>query len=61
MNAAREEYGEERLRDAVEQTAGMSAAATEATILGDVFKFLGDTPPQDDVTLVVLRVGEDYR
>ena len=61
MNAAREEYGEERLRDAVEQTDGMSAAATEATILGDVFKFLGDTPPQDDVTLVVLRVGEDFR
>lgn len=57
MNSAREEYGDERLMQIVRQTDGMSAAATEEVILSDVYEFLGDESPQDDITLVVLRVA----
>jgi sigma-B regulation protein RsbU (phosphoserine phosphatase) len=59
MNAQREEYGDERLMEIVRQTDGMSAEATEQTILTDVYGFLGDQSPQDDITLVVLRVGNN--
>jgi serine phosphatase RsbU (regulator of sigma subunit) len=57
MNSEREEYGDERLMRIVRQTDGMSAAGTEEVILTDVYGFLGDESPQDDITLVVLRVA----
>ncbi|MBA3440709.1 MAG: PP2C family protein-serine/threonine phosphatase [Pyrinomonadaceae bacterium] len=57
MNGALEEYGEERLLTAVASTDGLSAAQTQDAILADVNEFLNGTPPQDDMTLVVVRVG----
>ncbi len=56
MNDAREEYGEMRLKSVAERADGMSASKVKDLILGDVQSFLGRTPPQDDQTLVVVRV-----
>jgi hypothetical protein len=58
MNASLEQFGEERLMSAVERTDDMDAAATHDSILGEVREFLGGVHPQDDMTLVVLRVGD---
>lgn len=58
MNAAGEEFGEARLLEAVARTDGMTAAQTRDEILAEVGQFLGETAPQDDVTLVVVRVEE---
>ncbi|MDQ3685136.1 MAG: PP2C family protein-serine/threonine phosphatase, partial [Acidobacteriota bacterium] len=58
MNAAGEEFGEARLLLAVSRTDGLSAAQTRDEILAEVGQFLGETAPQDDVTLVVVRVAE---
>ena len=56
MNEAREEYGETRLKDVASRADGMSAEKVKDLILADVRSFLGRTPPQDDQTLVVVRV-----
>lgn len=58
MNATGEQYGEERLLAAVHRTDGMDAAATRESIIGDVFEFLQGVHPQDDLTVVVIRVGD---
>ena len=59
MNADGEEFGEARLLSAVSRTDGLSATQTRDEILAEVGQFLGETPPQDDVTLVVVRVAEN--
>lgn len=58
MNAAGEEFGMERLTAAVERAAEMSTAEMREAILGEVAEFLGDVHPQDDITLIVLRVDD---
>jgi sigma-B regulation protein RsbU (phosphoserine phosphatase) len=58
MNAANDEYGEQRLLDTLARSDGRSAAETQEAILEDVGAFLGETPPQDDITIVVVRVAE---
>ena len=58
MNASLEQFGEERLMTAVERTDHLDAAATRDSILEEVRDFLGGVHPQDDMTLVVLRVGD---
>lgn len=58
MNAAGEEYGMERMLEAVERCDEAQAAEAVETILGDVAEFIGETPPHDDITLIVLRVAE---
>jgi serine phosphatase RsbU (regulator of sigma subunit) len=58
MNRSREQFGEQRLMDAVDRTDTMNAAAARDSILTEVHKFLDGVHPQDDMTLVVLRVGE---
>ncbi|HVF27075.1 MAG TPA: PP2C family protein-serine/threonine phosphatase [Pyrinomonadaceae bacterium] len=60
MNADGEEFGEARLLSAVSRTDGLTAAQTRDEILAEVGQFLGETPPQDDVTLVVVRVVEGF-
>ncbi len=54
-NANRDDYGMERLQQAVFATAGASAATIRDYIVQDVEAFCGDTPLFDDLTLVVLR------
>jgi len=60
MNSSAEEYGEERLLASVALTDGLSAEQTQEAILADVGQFLAGTPPQDDITLVVVRVAPEW-
>jgi len=43
--------------EAVEKTDKLDAAMTRDSILTDVRAFLAGVHPQDDMTIVVLRVG----
>ncbi len=56
MNSGNEEYGEERLLDLARKTGGLAAEATRDAVIADVQQFLGPIPPQDDQTLVVVRL-----
>lgn len=57
MNAKQEEYGEERLMAVAEQTDKLPASAALNAIMADVKEFLGSIAPQDDQTLVVVKVS----
>lgn len=57
MNSELELFGEQRLMNAVAKTDNLNAAETRDSIINDVKEFLGGIHPQDDMTLVVLRVG----
>ncbi len=62
LNAAEDEYTEERLYDLVSaMPADLSAQEITERILEDHRGFLAGVEPQDDVTLVVLRVLEPKR
>jgi len=56
MNEANTEYDEERLMNIIERADGLNADATQENVMEDVGMFLGDVHPQDDQTVVVLRV-----
>ncbi len=58
MNRSLEQFGEQRLMDAVDRTDTLDATAAHDSILNEVRDFLDGVHPQDDMTLVVLRVGE---
>jgi len=59
MNAAGEMFGDERLHDAVAAVpAHLGARAVAEGLLEGLHTFLDGTEPQDDVTLVVVRVPE---
>ncbi len=55
MNSRSEEYGEERLNAVIAACDTMSAEQTRDQILSDVDRFVGNTPANDDITLVVVR------
>lgn len=57
MNTASDQFGEERLLEAVRDSAALSAAAVEQEISRRVRLFAGAAPVHDDQTLFVLRVG----
>ena len=57
MNSSLEQFGEQRLMEAVEKADKLDAAAARDAILTAVRAFLDGVHPQDDMTLVVLRVG----
>jgi sigma-B regulation protein RsbU (phosphoserine phosphatase) len=56
MNEQQEEYGEERLEQVAALTDGMGAEESLSAVLANVSNFLGKMLPQDDQTLVVVRV-----
>jgi hypothetical protein len=58
MNRSLEQFGEQRLMEAVERTDKLDAAAARDAILSAVRAFLDGVHPQDDMTLVVLRAGK---
>jgi serine phosphatase RsbU (regulator of sigma subunit) len=58
MNRSLEQFGEQRLMEAVERADQLDAAAARDSILTAVRAFLDGVHPQDDMTLVVLRVGK---
>ena len=59
MNSQLEQFGDQRLMDVVAQTDHLDAAQTHDLILSAVREFLGGVHPQDDMTLVVLRVKDE--
>jgi sigma-B regulation protein RsbU (phosphoserine phosphatase) len=59
MNAGREQFGEERLYEAVESAPpGVPAREVADRLHRTLREFLGDLEPQDDLTLLVLRMTE---
>ena len=58
MNAQGEEFGMDRLMAAADRAEGLNVEETRDSILAEVSAFLGETPPQDDITLVVIRIAE---
>ena len=57
MNESQEQFGEERLMQAVAEADGLDAGAVRERILSGVKEFLNGVAPQDDMTIVVLRVN----
>ncbi|MBC8144529.1 MAG: SpoIIE family protein phosphatase, partial [bacterium] len=57
VNLGGDEYGNERLADAVRKASnnGSTAIQIREAILGDVATFVADAEPHDDMTLVVVR------
>jgi serine phosphatase RsbU (regulator of sigma subunit) len=56
MNAGKEQFGEERLMRSVEEADGLDAGGVRERIVDRVKEFLEGIAPQDDMTIVVLRV-----
>jgi sigma-B regulation protein RsbU (phosphoserine phosphatase) len=56
-NAAGEQFGKERLREAIRAAAGGTAAEVVQAVLDRLTAFRGDLRPVDDVTFVVIKVG----
>lgn len=54
MNPRNEQFGEDRLKEAVEQCAGLTAASVQARILEAVDRFTEGAEPHDDLTIMVL-------
>ena len=57
MNADRHLYGFPRLEAALEDCDMTDAQSIADHVFESVFAFMGDVPPQDDMTLVVVKVG----
>ncbi|HVW08597.1 MAG TPA: PP2C family protein-serine/threonine phosphatase [Bryobacteraceae bacterium] len=57
-NAEGAEFGEDGIVESVKRVWKNSAAGVCDGILGDVRKFLGDMPPHDDQTLLVVRLQQ---
>lgn len=55
MNGQEEEFGAERMARTLSACLGLAAPAAHGRILADVQRFVGSTPPNDDLTLVVVR------
>jgi sigma-B regulation protein RsbU (phosphoserine phosphatase) len=52
----REEYGSERLLDGLVRHAALAAPELGERLLDELSAFVGDVPPADDVTLIVVKV-----
>ncbi len=57
MNKNGEEFGEERLRDAISRVSGVSAQEILEAITREVMGFTGEAKQHDDFTMVVVRVA----
>jgi phosphoserine phosphatase RsbU/P len=58
MNPANEEWGEERMKEAIERCDGLDAAETIEHVMRAADDFASGAKQHDDMTLVVLRVHE---
>ena len=54
-NEAGTEYGEERLRENLRSTGGLSASEVIDRVMNDVLAWTGDSALQDDMTMLVVR------
>jgi sigma-B regulation protein RsbU (phosphoserine phosphatase) len=57
MNAERDLYGFLRLEAVLENHDMIDAQSVLNCVFESVFEFMGGAPPQDDMTLVVVKVG----
>lgn len=57
-NVNKEEFGEDRLKAAVFEARGLSAASMADAIKKHLDKFVGTAPQHDDCTLIVLKIKE---
>jgi serine phosphatase RsbU (regulator of sigma subunit) len=57
-SAAGEPFGFERLRDALARCAGLDAGGARARLLAEWRAFVGEGAPDDDCTLILVRVRE---
>ncbi len=58
MNAQSDLFGDDRLRNLVEEHADMSCEELRERILREVEAFVGDADPHDDMTMILLKVEE---
>jgi sigma-B regulation protein RsbU (phosphoserine phosphatase) len=56
-----EEFGEDRLKEILRSTAGMSAEAVSAALSARMREWIGDAEQYDDLTFVVLAVNQSAR
>ena len=61
MNANRELYGFPRLEAVLKSCDMNNAQSVLDCVFDNVFEFMGDVPPHDDMTMVVVRVGRRLR
>jgi len=52
-------YGKDRVRESLRRHADKPAAAIVTAVLGELQAFLGPDQPDDDVTLVAIKVLGD--
>ena len=57
-NASDEMYGKERLNDLISSNKEKSARQIASLVVKSVLKFCPDTPPADDITLLVIKCTE---
>ena len=57
-NAAEEMFGKERVRDLVRRHASRDARHIREAILAAVRSFMGDRRAEDDITLMVVKLGD---
>jgi len=55
MNAEREEYGEERLADALKRASGLEPSSILEAIVADLGAFTGQLPQEDDISMLVVK------
>jgi sigma-B regulation protein RsbU (phosphoserine phosphatase) len=58
-NSQGDMFGKDAVRNIIRQNANASAAEIQEAILGSLRSFQGDVDPEDDVTMVVIKVLED--
>ncbi len=56
MNVKAELFGEQRLRDILEQSESLSSEELKERILAEIRSFVGEAAQHDDMTLVILKV-----
>ena len=61
QNSAGEEFGEWRLREAVTSVLALSAAEIGSVVKQRLRDFVGQNPPFDDITLVVVKMDRSIR
>ena len=57
LNPAGEEYGEERIREAVYARANLSAAELTEELMVELKTWIAEAPQHDDMTLLIARMG----
>jgi serine phosphatase RsbU (regulator of sigma subunit)/anti-sigma regulatory factor (Ser/Thr protein kinase)/transposase len=60
MNRKRQEYGEERLLDAIKKYKHLSTEEFADQMMVDIREFTGGTPQSDDISFIVIRDKEMY-